>query len=194
VNKKPVYDLCLILHGCPPSKDNVLPKEKRWMFWLAGKLREQGWNAVAPEMPDSWEPRYVDWKKVFGKYSVTSDTLLVGHSCGAAFLVQWLLATGIKVKKLILVAPAKVPETVDDKRQDLYNFDLPADASQIAEEIVIFTSNDFPHHLLSLEMYKKSLRPRKVIRLENKGHFLIYTMGTVEFPELLAEILQPDLL
>lgn len=184
------YDRVYILHGCPPSADNVLPKTKRWMNWLETKLIEKGYTALAPEMPVSWHPSYADWKSEFGKYRVTDKTLLIGHSCGAAFLVRWLLETGKKVKKLILVAPAKVPETETDPRQDLYNYELPADASTIADEIVVFTSNDFPHHLKSLEMYKKALKPR-VIRLENKGHFLIFTMGTNEFPELLHEVLFP---
>jgi len=48
---------------------------------------------------------------------------------------------------LILVAPAKVPETEDDTRKDLYNFELPSEVPHIAGEVVLFTSNDFPHHL-----------------------------------------------
>ena len=81
-----------------------------------------------------------------------------------------------------------MPETESDTRKDLYDFELPADASNIANKIVIFTSNDFPHHLKSLAMYLQSLKPR-VIKLENKFHFLFFQMHTNEFPELLQEIL-----
>lgn len=182
------FDKCIIIHGCPPSKENVLPKDKKWMNWLEEKLREKGYNAVAPDMPTSWEPKYSEWKKEFEKYPRTEKTILVGHSCGGAFLVRWLLETGKKVKKLILVAPAKVPERDSDTRKDLYDFQLPPDASHIADERVIFISNDFPHNLKSFEIYKKALNPR-VEKLENKGHFLIFTMGTNEFPELLEEII-----
>lgn len=188
-SKIPPYDLCLILHGCPPSPETVLPTEKRWMNWTAAQLQHQGLNAIAPNMPTPWQPTYADWKREFEKYPVTSNTLLVGHSCGAAFLVHWLLETHTHVKKLILVAPAKIPETETDTRAAMYDFDLPIDASNIADEIVIFTSNDFPRHLQSLVLYQQSLRPR-IVTLENKGHFLIHTMGTPEFPELLAEITQ----
>ena len=99
-------------------------------------------------------------------------------------MVRWLLETNSTVKKLILVSPAKVPEGDTDTRKDLYNFQLPQNASHIADEIVVFTSNDLPHHLKSLEMYKLSLKPR-LIELKNKFHFL-----TNEFPELLDEILK----
>lgn len=183
------YDKVIILHGCPPNKETVTPKENRWMNWLEKELIKKGYDAVAPDFPRSWEVRYNEWKKVFETYPVTKNTLLVGHSCGGAFLVRWLLENNKKVKKLILVSPAKVPEGDNDPRKDLYQFELPKNASQIANEIVIFTSNDFPHHLKSLEMYKLSLKPR-VIKLENKFHFLYFQMKTNIFPELLEEVLK----
>lgn len=183
------YDQILVLHGCPPTEEMVTPIEKRWMNWLADKLNEKNLNATAIQLPASWNPKYDEWSKEFSNYKITENTLLIGHSCGAAFFVRWLLQNNQKVKKLILVAPAKIPETEDDTRKDLYNFELPEDASHIAKEIVLFTSNDFPHHLKSRELYKKSLHPR-VVELKDKGHFLFFQMGTNEFPELLQEVLK----
>jgi hypothetical protein len=183
------YDKYIILHGCPPSEALVTPKEKRWMNWLEKELQNRSLNALAPDMPISWKPKYVEWKQEFEKYPVTEDTMFIGHSCGAAFMVRWLLETNKHVKKLILVAPAKVPEGDNDPRRDLYDFDFPRDAAKIADEIVVFTSNDAPHHLQSLEMYKNALHPR-VERLENKQHFLFFQTGTNEFPELLNEVLK----
>lgn len=187
--RKSHFDNIIILHGCPPSQENVLPKSKRWMNWIAEKLVEAGYEAEAPELPTAWEPVYEEWKYVFEQHSITENTLLVGHSCGAAFLVRWLQEKQLTVTKLILVAPAKVPETADDKRQVLYQFDLTPETAKIANEIVIFTSNDFPHHLKSLEMYKQTFPNARVITLENKGHFLFFQTKTNEFPELLNEIL-----
>lgn len=184
----PNYDLTVILHGCPPSGELVTPVEKRWMNWLADRLIEEGWNAIAPNLPSPWEPKYEEWKQEFEHFPITSDSLLIGHSCGAAFLVRWLLVQGKSVKKIILVAPAKIPESPDDKRQDLYDFTLPADASVIASERVIIYSNDFPHHRQSLDLYRESLRPTKMIEVHNQVHFLYFQMGTVEFPELFEEV------
>lgn len=180
-------DLYLIVHGCPQSADNIIPHSKRWMNWLEEKLKEKKLHAIAPDMPTPWEPTYEKWKKEFDTYPVTENTILIGHSCGGAFLVRWLLDTNKKVKKLILVAPART-SIYEDRRKNLYNFELPNDASKIADEIVIFISNDSESMLQSFEIYKEALKPR-VIHLENKGHFLIFTMGTNEFPELLEEIL-----
>lgn len=188
MNNKNNFDNIIILHGCPPTEDKIPPKSQKWMNWLEEKLIEKGFNAIAPDMPTPWRPKYNEWKKEFEKHSVTKDTLLVGHSCGGAFLVRWLLETKIKVKKLILVAPAKIPETPRDTRQNLYDFDLPQDTSKIAREIVIFISNDLPHNLKSFEIYKNALHP-KIIKLENKTHFLFFQTKTNEFPELLEEII-----
>lgn len=185
------FDQVVIVHGCPKDEASSLPKSKKWMNWLEGKLREKGLNAVAPDMPTPWIPIYDEWKKEFEKYPVTENSMLIGHSCGGAFLVRWLLDTKRKVKKLILVAPAKIPEIEGDARGELYKFELPTDGSHIADEIVIFISNDFPHNMKSFELYKKSLRP-KVIKLENKVHFLIFWTGTNEFPELFEEVLKPN--
>lgn len=181
------FDKVIILHGCPPNEQTVTPINNRWMNWLENELKNKGYDAIAPDFPISWNPKYAQWKKTFEQYPISQNTLLVGHSCGGAFLVRWLLEKHKKVKKLILVAPAKVPETDTDTRKDLYDFDLPPDATGIADEIVLFTSNDFPHHLKSLEMYKLSLKP-KVVKLENKFHFLYFQMKTNQFPELLEEI------
>ncbi len=179
----------IILHGCPKTPEQVTPHDKRWMNWLADQLNEKGFSAIAPDLPTAWQPKYAEWKEAFEKYPVTKDTILIGHSCGGAFLVRWLLETGKVVKKLILVAPAKVPETGDDTRKDLYNFELPDKVPHIADEVVLFASNDFPHHLKSRELYIQALHPRVII-LEGKGHFLYFQTQTNEFPELLEEALR----
>lgn len=58
----------------------------------------------------------------------------------------------------------------------------------IADDVILFTSNDYPHHLQSLKLYEKALNPR-VVELANMQHFLFFQMKTNEFPELLNEII-----
>lgn len=71
MNKK--YDKVIILHGCPPNEKLAPLKEQKWMNWLEGKLKEKKFNAIAPDFPVSWNPKYVEWKKVFEKYPIFSD-------------------------------------------------------------------------------------------------------------------------
>lgn len=82
------FDQCIVLHGCPPTEEMVTPHENRWMNWLADELNQKGFKAIAPDLPTSWRPLYEEWKKEFEKYSVTENTVLIGHSCGAAFFVR----------------------------------------------------------------------------------------------------------
>ena len=183
----------LIFHGCPPTEAMVSPLEQRWMNWISDELKKKGLNAEAPQLPTPWEPKYIEWRSKFEELQIDENTVVAAHSCSAAAIVRYLLEKGITVKKLILVAPAKIPETPDDTRQDLYHFDLPTKVPHLAKEVVLFTSNDFPHHLKSRELYIHALNPR-VIELENKGHFLFYQMGnSPEFHELLEEILRTSL-
>ena len=41
-------------------------------------------------MPELWRPDYSLWRQTFEKYDVNSETILVGHSCGGGFLIQWM--------------------------------------------------------------------------------------------------------
>lgn len=184
------YDLYVIVHGCPQNAADLIPKDKHWTGWLEQKLRRSGLNAFAPDMPVPWEPVYERWKEVLENYKITENSLLIGHSCGGAFLVRWLLSTGKKVKKLILVAPAKT-SIKEDRKKNFYDFDLPSEASKIADKTVIFISNDHQSMLESFELYKEVLKP-KVIKLEGKKHFVPFQMGTNEFPELLEEVLKTN--
>lgn len=175
----------MILHGCPPNADDIIPHEKRWMNWLATQLQHKGFNAVAPDIPEPWDPKYKDWSDEVEKFDIDENTVLIGHSCSCAFLVRWLLELHRKVKKLVLVAPG----IISDRDFALYDFDLPDDASFVADERVIFVSNDKVNILKSVDLYKESLNAH-VVHLENKGHFTIFDMGKVEFPELLEEVLK----
>lgn len=174
----------IILHGCPPNPNDIIPPEKRWMNWLADQLEEKGFKAVAPEMPNSWNPQYEEWKEVMNQYQIDKSTILIGHSCACAFLIKWLLESRKKIKKLVLVAPSKISK----RNYDIYDFDLPEDVSDIAEQSFIFISNDEENILKSADLYEKSLKA-KVVKLENMRHFHIYAMGRVEFPELLEVVL-----
>ena len=182
------YDLYLIIHGCPQNAADLIPHDKHWTGWLEGKLREKGLNAYAPDMPIPWEPDYELWKEALGNFEITEDSILIGHSCGAAFLVRWLLDTSKKVRKLILVAPAKT-SIKENRKRTFYDFELSSNDSKIADEIVMFISNDHESMLKSFELYKEALHPR-VIKVEGKKHFVPFQMGTNEFPELLEEVLK----
>lgn len=184
---------CIIIHGCPSNEAEFMTPDKHtyykhWIQWAKSELIAKGITTEAPLMPHPWEPDYEAFKKEFEKFPVSENTILVGHSCGCAFLVRWLGETKKKIKKLILVAPWKIPKKDNVLKEKFYTFPIDETIKSRVGEIVMFTSdNEREDGKKSLEIYRKSLGG-KVIELKGKGHYIFKDMGTEEFPELLKEV------
>jgi leucyl-tRNA synthetase len=83
----------IMVHGCPSNKEKSLKKEtrtydKHWQPWIKEQLEKINIKADLPLMPHPWAPVYEEHKREFEKMEINSDTVLIGHSCGANFLVQ----------------------------------------------------------------------------------------------------------
>ena len=186
---------CLIIHGCPGTEEASRDYENRgwekhWIPWVKEQLISQGISVINPSMPKPWSPNYLAFKEEFEKYPVNGDSVLIGHSCGSAFLVRWLGDSKQKVAKLILVAPWKIPGEGNATRLDFYNYLIDTSVKDRVGEIIMFTADDEePEGKESLKIFKAALGGR-VISLENHGHYTVEDMGTNEFPELVAEILK----
>jgi len=140
-------------------------------------------------MPDPWEPSYQEFKAEFEKYEVGENTVLVGHSCGCAFLVRWLGETKRIVSKLILVAPWKISDKDDEFRKEFYNYPIDESITSRVGEIVMFTADDEESAgKESLNIFHDALGGY-VVELEGHGHYTFSDMGTDKFPELLKKIL-----
>ena len=184
----------IIIHGCPGREEEMMNLadrtfDKHWMPWTREKLIESGIKTETPMMPSPWEPNYEKFKQEFEKYYVNEDTVLVGHSCGCAFLVRWLGESKKKVAKLILVAPWKIPDEGDKARQKFYVYPIDETIKDRVKKIVMFTADDEEKDgKKSLEIYHQALGG-EVIELKGHGHYTMNDMKTTEFPELLNIIL-----
>lgn len=182
-----------ILHGCPSDVEKAMNPEtrtydKHWIPYVKEKLQLEGYEVITPLMPTPWYPDYHAFKKEFERTRVSALDVLVGHSCGAAFLVRWLGDTKQRVAKLILVAPWKIPDLGDALRKEYYGYEIDRDIAARVGSITIFTSDD------EEEGGRKSARifhdalGGSVIDLPKHGHYTMKDMGTTEFPELLKVI------
>ena len=185
---------CIIIHGCPSSAEKALDPKKRtydkhWIPWAKKELMSKNIQVDTPLMPDPWEPIYEKYKEEFEKYSVNETTVLIGHSCGCAFLVHWLGEKKKKIKKLILVAPWKIPDrNAAAAKKIFYNFPIDTTIKERVKEIVLFTADDEEENgKKSLEIYHQALEG-KIIELKKHGHYTLGDMKTEEFPELIKEI------
>ena len=138
---------CIIIHGCPSNVEKAMNPEtrmydKHWMPYLKRELASQGIETQTPLMPDPWDPVYEKFKNEFEKCFVNDQTVLIGHSCGCAFLVRWLGETKRTIKKLILVAPWKIAQKSSPLEKAFYNFDIDKTLRSRVEEIIMFTADD----------------------------------------------------
>ncbi|MCK4650281.1 class I tRNA ligase family protein, partial [Candidatus Pacearchaeota archaeon] len=165
--------------------------ERNWIPWTKKKLEEKGFVVKNPLMPKSWAPNYEDWKKELEKIDINEDSILVGTSAGGTFLTRWLGETDIKIKKLILVAPACRNKKKEKwESEEFYNFDINKNILDKASEIVLIeSSNDAESIKESCKIYSEKLDLESIV-LENGGHFIQKSVDEVlEFPELVEEII-----
>ncbi len=183
------------MHGCPDSEERAMNPltrtyDKHWIPWLKQQLVENGVPTEAPLMPEPWAPDYKKFKQEFEKYNVNENTVLVGHSCGAAFLVRWLGETKQRIHKLALVAPWKINDEGDEFRTKFYEYPIDETIKDRVDQIIIFTADDEEEDgKKSLAIFQQALGG-EVIELKNHGHYTMGDMGKEELPELLEVILK----
>lgn len=186
---------CLIIHGCPSNDEKAMNPEtrtydKQWIPWLKKQLVSKNIPTETPLMPSPWQPDYEKFKQEFEKYPVGENTILIGHSCGCAFLVRWLGETKRNISKLILVAPWKIPDEDDEFRKAFYLYPIDQTIKDRVNNIVMFTSdNEEDDGKKSLKIFHDALGG-EIIELKGRGHYTLDDMQTEEFPELLTEILK----
>ena len=187
---------CIIIHGCPSDVEKAMDPEKRtydkhWIPWTKKNLKAKGIETITPLMPSPWEPDYEEFKAEFEKYCVNESTILIGHSCGCAFLVRWLGESKKNISKLILVAPWKIPqESKKGADVELYSYTIDTTIKDRVDKTIIFTANNEDDDgKKSLKLFNDSL-DGDIIELNGRGHYCLEDMGTDEFPELLEEIIE----
>jgi len=179
----------VILHGMPskeeyydPSED--APSNAHWLPWLQHELLLRNVLAQTPEMPLPFAPNYDQWKDEFERQRVDENTILVGHSCGAGFLVRWLSEADTRVKKVVLVAPWLDPEREIGR---FFDFTINSEMDKKVNDgiDVVYSTNDSDDTHKSLHLLRDHLPAARYHEFVNYGHFCLGDMGTREFPELL---------
>jgi predicted alpha/beta hydrolase family esterase len=182
----------VLIHGMP-SRDEYFdlntPSESNahWFPWLQKQLVINGINTQTPDMPDSYKPDYEKWRREFERYDIGLQTLLVGHSAGAGFLLRWLSENkDARVDKLILVAPYIGIGPLGPR--DFFLFKIDENLADRTNGLVIFNSdNDKSYIHGSVNELRNKLRgPKAKYReVHNYGHFTSDGMKSEKFPEIL---------
>ncbi len=184
----------IILHGsCDAAEyyDGQYPSlsNSHWIPWLQKQLLTKDYSVATPEVAGAHEPTYKKWLDEFVRYDISDETVLVGHSYGAGFLIRWLSENkDCQVAKVFLVAPSIDPDRLDTT--DFFDFTIDKDLASRTEGITIYYSdNDEDSVQKSLVIIRNNLNNARYREFQGYGHFSAEEMESVAFPELLEEIL-----
>ncbi|MGC4875567.1 RBBP9/YdeN family alpha/beta hydrolase [Micromonospora sp. DT43] len=129
----------IIFHGTGGNPDVV------WYRWLAGRLEARGYVVEVPHLPGlNVEPIATFLPTVLAGQHVDEDTVLVGHSGGAAFLLAFLEHVEVTVAQAILVAGYCTQPNTSDEPVLQESYDWAAIRSHV-RDIVFINSREDPY-------------------------------------------------
>ncbi len=181
----------IILHGKPDKEEyydinRAASSNCHWLPWIQKQLLLKDIVAQTPEMPIPYNPEYSAWKEMFERFPINEETILIGHSCGAGFIVRYLSEENVKVGRVVLVAPWIDPEK--SLGTGMFDFSIDENITSKTQGTTIFSStNDMDTVQESVKLIQTQVKDIKVVDFENAGHFCYDDMGTDAFPELLAQ-------
>ncbi len=98
----------IIFHGTGGSPDSY------WIPYIKQNLEQRGYEVIAPQLPNTDNPNLKDSLEAALRLPYDYDTILIGHSSGAALILSVLEHIDVKIKQAVLVAgffqPLNPPE------------------------------------------------------------------------------------
>lgn len=178
----------IIVHGTCDREEYFSERfpslsNSHWFPWLQKQFLINNYQAYAPEMPMAYFPEYQSWKEELERCPIFKASILVGHSCGAGFLLRWLSETGYQIKRLVLVAPWLDP--LGDDSKGFFDFKIDPLLTERIEIHLVESTNDGSNIRESVRRIRHDLPRLNYHSFKNYGHFYSSDMGTEEFPQLM---------
>ncbi|PSH00755.1 MAG: hypothetical protein BRC30_01845 [Nanohaloarchaea archaeon SW_7_46_7] len=160
-----------------------------WFPEIKKKLEEQEVEVAVPEFPTPEAQNLNNWLQVLEHegLEIGEDTVLIGHSTGAAFILNILERIGFEVEAVFLISGFTGP--LNDERFDLLNktfaereFDFESIKAS-AGEIYVFHSASDPYVPLEKAGELVEDLDANFELVANAGHFNTES-GYIDFPEL----------
>lgn len=175
-----------IFHGAYGS-----PNEN-WIPWLKEELENIGCEVFVPSFPTPENQNLENWFKVFKLFQkqVDENSIFIGHSIGANFVLHVLEKSDKKAKAAFIVAGAISPvvdpkNTVNEINKTFYKKKFNwKKIRENCKDIQVISSDNDPYITLKLaEEISKPLGVTLTI-IEKGGHFN-KKAGYEKFPQLL---------
>lgn len=170
-----------------PGNDNTLISSN-WYQYVRDELENLGQEVIAEDMPDPKFARKEIWIP-FIKEKISNDenSILIGHSSGAAAVLRFLEENKCK---LAIIVGAYYSDLGDELEKKSGYFDESWKWDQIknnAEKIVIFASQDDPHIPISQPRLIKEKIDAEYHEYKDEGHFGA-DVDKREFPEIILVV------
>ena len=186
----------VILHGTGGSPD------ENWFPWLKKELEASGVEVFVPRLPVGVEQNLENWNKAFTEqipFELDGDTILIGHSNGAAFMLS-LLNQHRKEPLLSSVFVSGFYQNLGGEFEQFVKsfIDIDFDWSLIrknAGKVLQLHGTDDPYVPMNSAEGLSRLLGSEVVKIDEGGH-LNAAAGFLEFPELktrLSAIIDSDI-
>ncbi|MBN1502756.1 serine hydrolase family protein [Candidatus Woesearchaeota archaeon] len=176
-----------IIHGAYGS-----PQEN-WIPWLKFELKKIKSEVIIPAFPTPEGQSLKNWMSVFERYleELDEDTILIGHSIGATFVLRVLEKIKKQIKASFLVAGVlsylNIEEFDNINRTFIEKEFNTKKIRQNCKKFYIINSDNDPYIPLDKAERLAQELNTKVIIVKNAGHFNIKA-GYAKFEFLLEKI------
>lgn len=179
----------LLVHGAYGNT------EENWIPWLKRKLEDSDFLVTVPILPTPENQNLDNWLNIISPYltGLGEESILVGHSIGAVFLLSILEKLEMPIRNAIFVSGFL--HNLGNKKFDEINKSFYAkdfDWLRIrnnAKNIVVFHGSNDPYVPVKEAEILANALEAKIKIIEGGGH-LNESAGFKEFPELLEAALK----
>ena len=151
-------------------------KAEGWKETLDEKLGE-GFEVISPEMPNSANAKYSEWKIIFDKLIpfLEVTVVLMGHSLGGIFLAKYLSENSFP-KKILATYLIAAPYDDKDSEDSLGDFILPATLEKFKRQVgrifIYHSEDDSIVPFVDFKKYTKALPKAEKNIFKTNGHFM----------------------
>jgi hypothetical protein len=173
---------------------------ENWFGWMKNKINKLGYEVYVPQLPTPDGQSLDNWLKVFQEHEdkINSETIVIGHSTGPAFLMSLILKLNVKIRSAYFVSGYTGllgrPEfkKFDELNKTIVNkkFDYKKIKSLI-KNIHVFHSDNDPYVSLEKSIEFAKNLDVNITLVPNAGHFNSKA-GYDKF-EYLFEVVKKDL-
>jgi len=168
----------IIFHGTGGNPDVC------WYPWLAGRLRARGYEVEVPHHPGiNIEPVAEVLPEILDRHTFDEETVLVGHSGGAALLLALLESLDVTVAQAILVAGYSTVPNTSPEPVLKSEYDWSAIRSHV-RDLYFLNSTDDPYGCDDRQGRAMFDHLGGTLIIRTDGHFGDYNQPYDEFPLL----------